>query len=69
MTADIIGQHMADFLESNGLSKKPRKLLVSGMKAEKILIASPLLKWYLEFGLQVTRIYMTLEYGKAKCFQ
>ena len=30
------------------LSEKPRRLLVGGMQARQMLIAKPLLKWYLE---------------------
>ena len=39
------------------------------MKAEKILLASPLLKWYLEHGLIVTEIFEIIEYGKLTCFK
>ena len=46
-----IGEHMQNFAKQNNLSQKPRTLLVWGMKAEKILLATPLWKWYLEHGL------------------
>ena len=44
--------------------KRPRRLLVSGLKAEKVLLSSPLLRWYMEHGLEVTRVYQCLEYQK-----
>jgi hypothetical protein len=42
---DIIGEHMQEHVRWFGLSKKPRRLLVGGMKARQLLIATPLLKW------------------------
>ena len=38
------------------------------MRAEKILIATPLLKWYLEHGLEVTKIYQVVEFKPSRCF-
>ena len=64
-----IGQHMQDHINKYNLSKKPRRLLVGVMKAEKILLATPLLKWYLNHGMKVTRIYQTVEYTNPfPCF-
>ena len=39
------------------------------MFGEKIMIITPLLKWYLLKGLVVTRIYQVVEYSPATCFQ
>ena len=41
---------------------------MGGMKASKILIATPLLKWYLKHGLIVTRIYQVVENCPKRCF-
>ena len=46
-----------------------RKLLVGGMAAEKIFLATNLLKWYLLQGLEVTRVYDVVEYRFEKCFE
>ena len=40
-----IGNHMKEHCENFNLSKRGRRLLVGGMKAKNILIASELLKW------------------------
>ena len=66
---DIIGEHMQEYVKKFDLSTKPRRLLVGGMRAQKILLATPLLKWYLEHGLEVTKIYQTVEYKPNRCFQ
>ena len=63
-----IGELMQNYIETNNLSKQPRKLLVGGLRAEKILLTSPLVKWYLEHGLCISRIYQTIEFGKAVAF-
>ena len=72
-TSDIpfqaIGRHMEDFVNDVGLSKKPRRLLVGGMKAKKIMLTTPLIKWYLENGLEVTKIYQVAQYQKMRCFK
>src|SRR5277367_6534394 len=39
------------------------------MKAKKILIKSSLLKWYLEHGLIITRIYGVIPAVKAKIYE
>lgn len=39
------------------------------MRARKILIATPLLQWYLRQGLQVTRIHQVEEYVLMRCFR
>ena len=39
------------------------------MVGEKILLATPLLKWYLEHGLEVTHVYQVIEYTPKPCFK
>ena len=54
---DQIPQHMQDYKINTGRKNiKNNKKLLGVMKAEKILLYSPLLKWYLNHGLQVTMI-------------
>ena len=60
---------MQEHAIKHNLSEKPRKLLVGGMKAEKMLLATPLLKWYLEHGMLVTKIHQVVEFQPMKCFQ
>ena len=52
-----IGEHMQEHVIENKLSESDRTLLVGGMEAKKILLATPLLKWYLDKGLKVGKIY------------
>ncbi len=48
---------------------RPRKTLIGSFYGEKILLATPLLKWYLEHGLEVTHIYQVIEYTPVPCFK
>ena len=66
---NIIGEHMKTFMSENNISNKPRKTLVAGMSAEKILLATPLLKFYIENGLVVSNIYKVIEFDHRKCFK
>lgn len=63
-----IGEHMQTHAKEIGLSENPRTLLIGGNRANKIMLATPLLKWYLEKGLVVTRIYTVIESAFMKCF-
>ena len=47
---------------------KSKVQLVPGMKAEKVLIDSSLLKWYMEHGLQVTKVHCAIEFQYAPIF-
>ena len=66
---EVIGDHMTTFLLNRNIPAVTRKLLVGGMAAEKILLASPLLKWYMEHGIMVTRIYQAVEYQPKEAFK
>ena len=39
------------------------------MKGEKILLYTPLLKWYLEHGLEITKFYKAITYTPNHCFK
>ena len=64
-----MSSHIQEHVEKRDLSTKPRKLLVGGMKAKRLLLATPLLKWYLEHGLEVTNIDKVIEYIPNSCFK
>ena len=66
---ESIGEHMQDYIRKYQISEKPRQLLVGGMRAKKLLLASPLLKWYLDHGLEVTRVHQIIEFTPKACFK
>ena len=65
-----IPQHMKDYQINTGRKKiKNNKKLLGVMKSEKILLYSPLLKWYLNHGLQVTKIHRYISYTSSRPFK
>ena len=66
---DQIPQHMKDYKINTGRKMiKNNKKLLGVMKTEKILY-SPLLKWYLNHGLQVTKIHRYISYTSGRPFK
>jgi hypothetical protein len=56
------GELMQNYAISTHMSLKPRTLLVGGMKASQILLITPLLKWYIEHGLIVEKVYEVIQF-------
>jgi hypothetical protein len=63
-----IGDFMKAYAEKTGTLKHPTRMLISSYHAEKILLATPLLKYYLHQGLEVTKIHLIIEYTPDRCF-
>ena len=59
---------MKSYAEENKIVSQPRRSLIGSYFGEKILLATPLLKWYLEHGLEVTHVYQVIEYTPNTCF-
>ena len=60
--------YMSRLAEKLGLDRKPRDCLIGAMSAKKQLFSTPLLKWYLNKGLVITKVYEVIEYQKNVCF-
>jgi hypothetical protein len=69
ISREDIGEHMKQFAEDRDIMPQPRRSLIGSLKGDKILLATPLLKWYLDHGLQVTKIYQVVEYSPKPCFK
>ena len=70
VTEEQIPQHMKDYKINTGRKMiKNNKKLLGVMKTEKILLYSPLLKWYLNHGLQVTKIHRYISYTSGRPFK
>ena len=64
-----MGSLMQDHITKYNMSTKPRRLLIGGMKAKKILLLTPLLKWYIDHGLEVTDVYQVIEFYPQASFK
>ena len=63
-----VGKLIKGFVE-NGLLKKPKRMLISSYFGKKILLTTPLAKWYLDHGLEITKIYEFVECTPKKPFE
>ena len=59
-----IGDHMKAYAEERGIMNQKKKCLIGSMYGEKIVVISPLLKWYVQHGLKVTKIHHVVEYWR-----
>ena len=46
-----------------------RVMLVGSYRGNKILLATPLLRWYLDHGIEVLHLYQIIEYDPIPCFR
>ena len=60
---------MYEYAEKNKLLTQPRRTLVGSFFGEKNLLATPLVKWYLEHGLVVHNVTLIIEYTPKQCFK
>ncbi|KAG6618409.1 uncharacterized protein IUM83_01047 [Phytophthora cinnamomi] len=66
----IIGKHMHEYNESRKQSRaKPARKLIGSYFGEKILIYTPLLKWYLSHGMEITLTYSFIKASSHKAFE
>ena len=66
---ELVPEHMKEYKAETGRKTvKGTKKLCGVMKAEKILLYTPLIKWYLEHGLKITAVYQLIEYESGKPF-
>lgn len=69
ISREDIGEHMKQYATDNDLLSSPTRYLISSYKGDKILLASPLLKWYLDNGLEVSYIHKLILYEPKQCFK
>ena len=60
---------MREYAEKNDIMSTPRRMLIGSYRGDKILLATPLLRWYLTHGLVVDHVYQIIEYSPKPCFQ
>ena len=63
-----IGEYMQNYAIENDLLKHPQRMLISSFKLENGSIITPLFNFYMELGLQCTKVYRFVQYLPRKCF-
>ena len=64
-----IGEYMQKFLKDTETSFRDTRYLIGSMFGTEILLITPLLKWYLEHGLVVTKVYQVIQFKPIRCFK
>ena len=69
VTRDDIGPFMRQYAVDHDIMSTPRRMLVGSYRGDNILLATPLLQWYLAHGLVIDRVYQVVEYHREACFR
>lgn len=64
-----ISEHMKEFVKDTDHLKTPQRMLIGSMFAEKILLFTELVRWYLKHGMKVTKIYGVYSYKRSSIFR
>jgi hypothetical protein len=57
-----IGEHMQEFVKEANIHYSDRKYLIGSMFAEKVLVITPLLRWYVEHGVTIEKIHQVIQF-------
>ena len=63
-----IGDYKKNYAIENDMLKHPQRMLISSFKLENGTVITPLYNFYMELGLQCTKIYRFVQYSPRKCF-
>ena len=69
VSRDDIGPFMRNYAEEHDIMSTPRRMLVGSYRGDKILLTTPLLRWYIAHGLVVDHVYQVVEYERKPCFR
>ena len=63
-----IGDYKKNYTTENEMLKQTQRMLIYSFKLENGTVKTPLFNFYLELGLQCTKIYRFVQYTPRKCF-
>ena len=67
---ELVPEHMKSYQKATDRkSVKGTKKLLGVCEAKKILLYTPMLKWYINHGLEVTAVYKILKYQEGRPFK
>jgi G:T-mismatch repair DNA endonuclease (very short patch repair protein) len=69
ITKENVSPLMQQFANDNKLMTTPTQSLIGSYTGEKIMLATPLLQWYLQHGLVITKVYQVVEFQPHPCFK
>lgn len=60
---------MRGICDELGVFQKPRRYLISSLTGENLLVATPLLEWYLSKGFEVTNLEYFIRFEPKEAFR
>ena len=66
--AKAVPEHMLKYLRDTGRKRGEDKKLMGTLSAQRMLVYTPLLLWYVNHGAVIKRVYRTIDYTPAKIF-
>lgn len=67
---EIRFEDLPEFIKTDDLKKTfPRKTLIQSDYAQKILLHTRLIQWYVKNGFKITKIHKVFEYQKFPCYK
>ena len=69
ISCDDIGEYVKAYAEENKIVARPHRSFIGSMKRKKIQLDTTLLKWYLEHGLEVTKVHQVVKFTPDQCFK
>ncbi len=69
ITKEDIGDHMTTHVNNHKIRINKGRKLIDSYYGEKILLFTPLLKWYIQHGLIITKIHECIKYTPNNCFK
>ena len=64
-----MGEYMQEYHRENNINFVKSKKLIGSYFGKEITLYTPLLKWYLQHGLKITKFHVGIEYTSEKCFK
>ena len=70
VTLDMVSPFMQERLSEldRDISQKGKVTVINAWHAEKIMLYTPMLKWLLELGVEMTDVFDIVQYTKSTCF-
>ena len=66
--AEAVPEHMIKYLTDTGRNRGNGRKLVGALSGQRILLYAPLLKWYIDHGVEITKVHRTIDYKPKKIF-
>ena len=69
ITKQDVEPYMAEVCSKLDEFKTPRRSLIGSFFGNQIILATPLIQWYLEHGLDIDNITVFIRYEPVPCFK